>query len=333
MTIMTMKEALNTTLHKMMHQDGNIIVFGEDVVGGSGLNGNKPLGGIFGVTSGLKETFGPNRVFDTPISETSFIGMATGAAMTGLRPVVELMFCDFMGVCFDQIINQAAKARFVSGGINSAPMVIRTTVGAGDGSAAVHSQSLGHLVASIAGLYVAMPSSPKQAASLLQSAILCDDPVIFLEPKGLYGTKEDVPDNLKPTPIGKGRTLMAGSDVTVVAFSTMVNKAENVANELSKHGISIDLIDPQWAAPLDIELILSSVTRTGRLVVVDEGAAHVGLSAEVISQVTQRGFDVMKCAPVAITPPHTPVPYSKKLEDAWMPSENDIEAVIHEILK
>lgn len=333
MTLMTMKNALNLTFHRMMHEDDKIIFFGEDVVGGSGIVGGQSLGGMFGVSAGLRETFGPNRVFDTPISETSFIGMAAGAAMTGLRPVVELMFCDFMGVCFDQIINQAAKARFMSGGLNKVPMVIRATMGAGDGSAAVHSQSLAHLVASIAGLYVAMPATPRDAASLIQTAILCDDPVIFLEHKGLYDFEEDVPDNLPPAPLGKGRLVMAGSDVTVVAFSAMLHKAETVAHRVAKEGIAVDLIDPRWAAPLDLELILASVARTGRLVVVDEGAAHVGLAAEVISQVSRYGFEHLKCAPVAITPPHTPVPYGKNLEQAWLPCENGIEAVLHKIIK
>lgn len=333
MTIMTMQKALNVTLHRMMHEDSSIILFGEDVVGGSGIDGGEALGGMFGVSAGLREAFGTQRVFDTPISEASFIGMATGAAMTGLRPIVELMFCDFMGVCFDQIINQAAKARFMSGGLNTVPMVIRATMGAGDGSAAVHSQSLAHLPASIAGLYVAMPATPSDAVSLLQTAITCDDPVIFLEHKGLYGLEEDVPDNLMPAPLGKGRTVMAGSDVTVVAFSAMVHKAEAVAHRVAKTGITVDLIDPRWAAPLDMDLILASVESTGRLIVVDEGAAHAGLAAEVISQVARHGFHYLKCAPIAVTPPHTPVPYADTLEKAWLPNEDDIEAVIHSIMK
>lgn len=333
MTVMTMQKALNVTLHRMLHEDSSIIFFGEDVVGGSGIDGGQALGGMFGVSAGLRQAFGAGRVFDTPISEASFVGMATGAAMTGLRPIVELMFCDFMGVCFDQIINQAAKARFMSGGINKVPMVIRATMGAGDGSAAVHSQSLGHLPASIAGLYVAMPASARDAASLLQTAIACDDPVIFLEHKGLYDLEEDVPDNLKPAPLGKGRIVMAGSDVTVVAFSAMVHKAEAAAHRMAKSGIAVDLIDPRWAAPLDLDLILASVERTGRLIVVDEGAAHAGLAAEVIAQVARHGFHHLKCAPIAVTPPHTPVPYAENLEKAWLPSEDDIEAVIHGIMK
>ena len=332
MTRISMQKALNMALHKMMHEDNSIVFFGEDVVGGSGLNGTQPLGGIFGVSSGLNDAFGPERVFDTPISETAFIGMATGAAMTGLRPVVELMFCDFMGVCFDQIINQAAKAHFISGGVNKVPMVIRTTMGAGDGSAAVHSQSLAHLVTSIAGLYVAMPATPGDAASMLQAAVKCDSPVVFLEHKALYDFEEDVPDDLLPSPLGKGRTVMAGSDVTLVAFSAMVHEAEAVAHKVAKEGITVDLIDPRWASPLDMDLILASVARTGRLVVVDEGAAHAGLAAEVISQVTQQGFDLLKTAPIAITPPHTPVPYGKSLEAAWLPSRDTIEAVLHKIL-
>ena len=333
MTCMTMQKALNVTLHKVMQADSSIIFFGEDVVGGSGLKGGDALGGMFGVSKGLREAFGAERVFDTPISEASFVGMATGAAMTGLRPIVELMFCDFMGVCFDPILNQAAKARFMSGGKNTVPLVIRATMGAGDGSAAVHSQSLAHLVASIAGLYVAMPATPSDAASLIQTAIACDDPVIFLEHKGLYDLEQDVPDNLKPAPLGKGRIVMAGSDVTVVAFSAMVHKVEAVAHKVAKEGITIDLIDPRWASPLDLELIASSVARTGRLIVVDEGAAHVGLAAEVISQVSRYGFEHLKCAPIAVTPPHTPVPYGLNLEKVWVPSEDDIESAVYTILK
>ncbi len=332
MTVMTMQKSLNVTLHRMMHKDSSIILFGEDVVGGSGLEDGQALGGMFGVSAGLREVFGDRRVFDTPISEASFVGMATGAAMSGLRPIVELMFCDFMGVCFDQIMNQAAKARFMSGGTNKVPMVIRATMGAGDGSAAVHSQSLGHLPASIAGLYVAMPATARDAASLLQAAIACDDPVIFLEHKGLYDLEEDVPDNLMPAPLGKGRIVMAGSDVTIVAFSAMVHKAETVAHKVAKSGITIDLIDPRWASPLDIDLILASVERTGRLIVVDEGAAHAGLAAEVIAQVARHGFHHLHCAPIAVTPPHTPVPYAENLEKAWLPNEDDIEAAIHTII-
>jgi acetoin:2,6-dichlorophenolindophenol oxidoreductase subunit beta len=338
MTQITIQAALNKTLHRMMHDDNTIIFFGEDVVGGSGIVDGKPLGGMFGVSAGLRDAFGPERVFDTPISEASFIGMATGAAMTGMRPIVELMFCDFIGVCFDQIINQAAKVRFLSGGNIAVPMVIRATMGAGDGSAAVHSQSLAHLLTSIAGLHVAMPATPSDAASLLQTAIACNDPVIFLEHKGLYDFQEDVPDNLilapqNSAPLGKGRIVMAGSDVTIVAFSAMLHKAEAVAHKVAKVGITIDLIDPRWAAPLDLELILTSVERTGRLIVVDEGAAHAGLAAEVISQVCRHGFHHLKCAPVAITPPHTPVPYGKNLEQAWLPSEDDIEAQLHIIIQ
>lgn len=333
MTIMSYQQALNATLHTMMHADNSIVIFGEDVVGGSGITGGEQLGGMFGVTNGLREAFGSARIFDTPISETAFIGMATGAAMTGLRPVVELMFCDFMAVCFDQIINQAAKVRFISGGLNSAPMVIRTTMGAGDGSGAVHSQSFAHLVTSIAGLHVALPSGPCDAAALLQTAILCDDPVIFLEHKGLYEMTEDVPDNLSPAPLGKGRVVVAGSDVTIVAFSKMVQVAKSVALEVSKGGISVELIDPRWASPLDLSLILASVERTGRLVVVDEGAAHAGLAAEVISQVIRRGFNHLKGAPVAVTPPHMPVPYAANLEANWLPDENDIEAALHKVMK
>ncbi len=333
MTRMTMEKALNRSLHQMMQTDSSIVFFGEDVVGGSGLEGGEPLGGMFGVSSGLREAFGPQRVFDTPISEAAFIGMATGAAMTGLRPVVELMFCDFMAVCFDQIINQAAKVRFVSGGINKVPMVIRATMGAGDGSAAVHSQSLAHLPTSIAGLHVAMPATPGDAASMLQAAIASNDPVIFLEHKGLYDIEEDVPDNIEPSPIGKGRVVMAGSDITVVAFSAMVHKAQNVAIKLAKRAISVDLIDPRWSAPLDLEIILKSVEHTGRLMVLDEGAAHCGLAAEIISQVTRRGFQYLKEAPVAITPPHTPVPYAENLEEVWLPSEDTVEAVLYSMVK
>ena len=329
MARMTIAEALNHAHHDLMASDPNIILIGEDIAGGRGAAGGghdsvAELGGVFGVTRGLASAFGRDRVIDTPISESAFVGMALGAAMTGLRPIVEVMFCDFIGVCFDQILNQIAKARFLSNGRLKVPLVIRTTMGAGDGSGAMHSQSLHGLLASVPGLVVACPANAADAAGLLKSAVAADHPVILFEHKGLYGFETEVEDNLPPVPLGKGRVVREGSDLTLVATSAMVHKAADACDRLARVGISVDLIDPRTVQPIDSALILTSLKKTGRLMVVDEGAAFAGFADAVVSLVVREAFGDLRAAPLVLTPPHTPVPYGRTAEAAWLPDAGKI---------
>ncbi|TNE64333.1 MAG: alpha-ketoacid dehydrogenase subunit beta [Alphaproteobacteria bacterium] len=330
---MSIRDALNEALFDLMAADPTVVVIGEDIAGGAGLAGGSELGGVFGVTRGLAAEFGKGRVIDTPISEAAFVGMATGAAMTGLKPVVELMFCDFLGVAFDQIMNQAAKARFLSGGRLKLPMVIRTTMGAGDGSGAMHSQSLHGLLLQVPGLYIACPSTPADAAGLLKAALMADEPVVMFEHKGLYGRTGPVQDKLPPVPLGKGRLVHEGDSITIVATGAMVPAAEAAATSLTAEGVLVDLIDPRTIVPLDIELITDSLRKTGRLLVVDEGTAFGGFADALVSTICRHDFCLLKVAPVTLTPPHTPVPYARTCEGAWVPHTAGIVAAALELME
>ena len=328
---MTIAAALNKAHRQLMKADPKIIVIGEDIVGGAGLGG-KELGGVFGVTAGLADDFGKARVIDTPISETAFVGMAVGTAMTGLKPIVEVMFCDFMGVCFDQIFNQAAKARFLSNDRVDMPLVIRTTMGAGDGSGAMHSQTLHGLLASIPGLEVVCPSTPGDAAGLLKSAVASANPVVMLEHKGLYGENAEIDPELPPIPLGKGRIVNEGGDITVVAVSAMVKLCEEAAKKLASRGIGVELIDPRSAQPLDTDIILKSVEKTRRLLVVDEGPLFGGFADQVIAAMATNGYQLLRTAPQKLTPPQTPVPYGRLLEAGWLVDETAVIQKIDEML-
>lgn len=312
---MTIRQALNGALHQTMADDDTIICIGEDIA---------ESGGVFQITEGLVDKFGTARVIDTPISETAFVGMGVGAAMTGLKPIVELMFCDFAGVCFDQIMNQAAKARFLSNGRLKLPLVIRTTMGAGDGSGAMHSASLHSLFASVAGLTVVCPSTPADAAGLLKAAIRSDGPVVFMENKLLYDIEGSVEEGMPEILLGTARTALTGDDITIVAVSAMVRQALAAADTLDKKGISVDVIDPRTVKPLDIGAIIKSVKKTGRLLVVDEGAAFAGFADAVISAVSEQAFGSLQAAPGKLCPPDTPVPYAPAAEHRWLPDSNDI---------
>jgi len=324
----TYAEALGAALRQAMQEDPSVILLGEDIVGGQGLSGSGHLGGAFGVTKGLGGTFGLARVIDTPISESAFTGMALGASMTGLRPVVEIMFNDFVTVCFDPIVNQIAKTRFLSGAKIKTPLVIRTTMGAGDSSGAMHSQSLAHLCASIPGLKVVMPSTPDDAASMLLAAIQSDDPVIFFEHKGLYGVGGNIPNVIKPSPLNKAKVLRGGSDMTIVASGRMVGLAEQAAGAVESDGISCEVIDLRSIAPLDSETIALSVEKTGHLIIVDEGAARFGVASEIAAQVQRRAFGALRSPVQMIASSDTPVPYAPNAEAAYLPSE---EKIIHSI--
>jgi len=325
----TYRQAINEAIASEMRRDHRVIVLGEDNAGGKGAPGEPDAwGGVLGVTKGLLPEFGEDRVLDTPISESAFIGAAVGAAATGLRPVAELMFVDFMGVCFDQIFNQAAKFRYMFGGKAVTPVVIRTMYGGGFRAASQHSQCLYPLFTHIPGLKVVVPSSPYEAKGLMIQAIRDDDPVIFFEHKVLYDVEEDVPDEAYTIPFGEANVTREGRDATVVAFGRMVGFANTAADELKRDGISVTVIDPRTTSPLDSETILDSVSETGRLVVVDEAHPRCSMAADIARLVAEEAFHDLKAPIRTITAPHTPVPFSPALEDIYIPSVAKIKAAV-----
>jgi len=315
----TFQQAINEALAQEMERDPAVVLFGEDVMGGSGGEGQQDAwGGAFGLSKGLHARF-PDRILDTPISESAFIGAAVGAAASGLRPVAELMFVDFMGVCFDQIFNQAAKLRYMFGGKVRVPVVIRTTFGAGMRAAAQHSECLYPLFTHIPGLKVVIPSNPYDAKGLLVRAIRDDDPVIFFENKVLYSMEGDVPEDLYTIPFGEANLVREGGDVTIVAIGRMVGIAEDAARDLSEEGIECEIVDPRTVSPLDDETIFESVAQTGRLVVIDESNPRCSLASDICATVAQACFGDLRSAPRMVTAPHTPVPFSPDLEDVYVP--------------
>ncbi|NMF89723.1 alpha-ketoacid dehydrogenase subunit beta [Aromatoleum petrolei] len=329
----SMREAINEALHLEMARDPSVIVLGEDVSGGAGgTSGQRDAaGGVFGLTKGLLPKFGEHRVIDTPISESAIIGAANGAALAGLRPVAEIMFSDFIGVCFDQILNQAAKFRYMFNGAK-APLVVRMTVGAGRSAAAQHSQSMHALLSAIPGIKVVMPSNAYDAKGLLLQAIRDDDPVIFLEHKMLYNDTCEVPDGDYTIPFGEGVLVREGEHVTVVATGQLVKLATGVVDRLAAEGVRCDLIDPRTTSPLDEELILESVRETGRLVVVDEAPPRCGFAADVAALVAREAFASLRAPVATVTPPHTPVPFAPELEREYLPDAARVERAIRSVL-
>jgi pyruvate/2-oxoglutarate/acetoin dehydrogenase E1 component len=286
----TFQQAINEALAQEMERDETVVIFGEDVAGGMGAPGEDDAwGGVLGVTKGLYGKF-PGRVIDTPISVSAYVGAAAGAAASGLRPVAELMFVDFMGVCLDQIFNQAAKFRYMFGGKAVTPMVIRTMFGAGIRAASQHSQALYPIFTHIPGLKVVVPATPYDAKGLLIQSIRDDDPVIFLEHKVLYALEGDVPEEPYAIPFGEAEIVREGDDVTVVAIGRMVHLAAQAAAELDGDGIGCEIVDPRTTSPLDTETILESVQHTGRLVVVDEANPRCGMAADIVAMVSQEAF-------------------------------------------
>jgi len=325
--------AINEALDQEMARDPTVIVMGEDVVGGTGASGEMDAwGGVLGVTKGLYGKYG-DRIMDTPISESAFVGAAVGAATCGLRPVCELMFIDFMGVCFDQIYNQAAKFRYMFGGKAKTPVVIRTMIGAGFRAAAQHSQCLYPLFTHIPGLKVVVPSSPYEAKGLLIQAIRDDDPVIFCEHKALYSMEGDVPEESYTIPLGEAHVVREGKDVTIVAIARMVNFAIKAADALAKDGVSCEIIDPRTTSPFDEDTILESVENTGRLVIVDEASPRCGMAADIAAMVAQKGFDSLEAPIQMVTPPHTPVPFAGSLEDLYIPNPAKIQAAVRKCME
>jgi len=327
------RQAINEALATEMRRDPRVVLMGEDVAGGMGAAGEDDAwGGPLGVTKGLMLEFGRDRVLDTPISESAFIGAAAGAAATGLRPVAELMFVDFMGVCFDQIFNQAGKFRYMFGGKAVTPMVVRTMYGAGFRAASQHSQCLYPIFTHIPGLKVVIPSSPYEAKGLLIQAIRDDDPVIFFEHKVMYDDEEEVPDEAYTIPFGEANLTREGDDVTIVAIGRMVQFANQVADTLEGDGISCTVIDPRTTSPLDEDTILECVEDTGRLVVVDEASPRCNMASDIAGLVSERAFGALKAPIRRVTPPHTPVPFAAELEDMYIPSPAAIEQAVRDVM-
>jgi acetoin:2,6-dichlorophenolindophenol oxidoreductase subunit beta len=312
----TFLESINATLARAMRADDRVIVLGEDVA----------EGGPYGGTAGLVEEFGAARVLNTPISEGAVCGVAIGAAQAGLRPVIEIMFIDFVTLALDQLVNQAAKAYFMSGGQLAVPMVLRTQGGAGSRSGAQHSQSLEAWLTHVPGLKVVMPSCAADAAGLLESAIADPGPVVFVENNALYFRREPAAAHSQPVPIGSARTMRTGSDLTIVATSRMVGEAVRAANRLATIGIEAEVIDPRTLVPLDIDALTASVRRTGRAVVAHEAVAVGGFGAELAARLADAAFDCLEAPIQRVGAPFAPVPVSPPLEDAYRPGADQILA-------
>ena len=308
----TYAQAINEAIRECMLKDERVVLLGEDI---------GCYGGVFQVTAGLQTEFGPERVVDTPISEAGFVGASVGAALTGMRPVTEIMFIDFTTCCMDMIINQMAKMSYMFGGRGKVPMVLRTNIGAGRGTAAQHSQSFHSIFMHIPGLYVVAPSTPYDAKGLMVEAIKNDNPVIFVEHKKLYIEKGDVPEESYSIPFGQADIKREGSDVTIVATHAMVQRSLNVAEEMAREGIEVEVVDPRTLVPLDKETIINSVKKTGRLVVADEGHQTCGAASEIAAMVAEEAVFYLKAPIKRVTSPNTPVPFSPPLEQAFIPDE------------
>ncbi|WP_339995739.1 alpha-ketoacid dehydrogenase subunit beta [Priestia aryabhattai] len=332
---LSMSEAINEAMKLAMRKDENVILLGEDVAGGAEidhLQDDEAWGGVLGVTKGLVQEFGRERILDTPISEAAYIGAAMGAAATGLRPVAELMFNDFIGCCLDQVLNQGAKFRYMFGGKAEVPVTIRTTHGAGFRAAAQHSQSLYALFTSIPGIKVVVPSTPYDAKGLLLAAIEDNDPVIFFEDKTLYNMKGEVPEGYYTIPLGKADVKREGTDLTIVAIGKQVNTTLTAAEQLSHKGIDVEVVDPRSLSPFDEETILSSVEKTNRLIVIDEANPRCSIATDIAALVADKGFDMLDAPIKRITAPHTPVPFSPPLEDIYLPTPQKVIEVVSELL-
>ena len=314
--------AITEAMREEMARDDNVFLIGEDV---------DLFGGVYKLSAGLVEEFGARRVRGTPISEAAFCGLATGAAMAGLRPIVEIMYFDFVMVAMDQVANQMAKISYMSGGQVRVPMVVRGQFGSGTAEAAQHSQHLESWFCHTPGVKVVMPSNAYDAKGLLKSAIRDDDPVIYLENRVLYYKEEDVPDGEWIVPLGKAAVKRRGTDVTVVALSDAVNKSLAAAEALEGK-VSVEVIDPRSLAPLDLDTILESVGETGRLLVVHEAPTRGGFGAEIVRLVVEEGFDLLDAEPVVLGARHVPVPFSHVLETAYVPQVGDIEAAIRRMV-
>ncbi len=322
-------QAINEAIRIAMETDPDVILLGEDVAGGGRREGDDvdEMGGVLGTTRGLVKAF-PDRVLDTPISEMAIIGTAVGAAATGLRPVAELMFIDFLGTCLDPLLNQAAKLRYMFGGKVRIPLTVRTVSGAGMQAAAQHSQSLYWMTAGIPGLKTVIPSNPADAKGLLLAAIRDDNPVIFCEAKLVLGVKGEVPEGDYEVPIGKAKLVREGGDVSLIGFGGTLPICTAAAKQLADEGIEADVLDLRSLQPLDEEAILETLAKTGRVVVVDESTPRSSVASDVAALCVDQGFDFLQTPVKRVTAPHCPVPFSRPLEQAYLPSPAKvIEAV------
>ncbi len=321
--MLSMVEALNEALREEMERDERVIVMGEDVA---------VLGGIYRVTKGLLERFGPERVIDTPISEEGFVGAAIGAALTGLRPVVEIMYADFLANCMNQIVNFAAKMRYMSGGQLKVPIVVRAMVGHGRGHGGDHSQVPITWFLNIPGLKLVAPSTPRDAKGLLKASIRDEAPILFFEPYILYRVRGPVPEGEYLTPLGKADVKRRGSDATIVAVSAMVPRALEAAERLSGDGVEVEVVDPMTVKPMDWETIMDSVRRTNRLVVVEYSPKTGGVGAEIAARVMEEAFDYLDAPVVRVAAPDVPVPVSPALGKLTVPTVEDIIGAVRGIL-
>jgi pyruvate/2-oxoglutarate/acetoin dehydrogenase E1 component len=323
MTIKTVREALNEAFFEEMRRDPTVIVMGCDV----GVKGNP-----FGITLDLYKEFGLDRVIDTPISEPSFTGIGVGAAITGLRPVVEIMFCDWVTLAMDQIVNMAAKMRYMFGGKLEMPLVVRVPIGAGGGQAAQHSQSLEAWFNHVPGLKIVAPSTPADFKGLLKASIRDDNPVIFLENKRTYAVKGEVPEGEYLVEIGKAAVPRSGDDLTIVSYSSMVDMCLKAADIAADKGISCEVIDLRTLLPLDYDCVMRSVEKTGRLIVAHEASRRGGIGSDIVAEVIDRGFDLLDAPPIRIGAKNIPIAYNAILEDATLPSIQDIVDAIDLVL-
>ena len=319
----TIREAINETLREEMQRDPTIIMMGEDI----GV-----AGGVFKVTAGLLQEFGPGRVYDTPIAEAGIMGLAVGAAITGLRPIVEIMFSDFTTLASDQLVNQAAKLRYMTGGQTKVPLVVRTAMSASRRAAAQHSQSLHAWYCHIPGLKVVMPSTPADAKGLLRAAIRDDNPVVFLEDKMTYNQKGPIPAGDYVVPLGQARIHRVGHHATLVCTSSMLYPCLEAADALHQAGIEVEVIDPRSLVPLDTETLVTSAVKTGHMLVVDEGYQNYGVTAEIAARVTEAAFDYLDEPVRRLGGADVPVPFAPSLEDLTIPNAERIIAIVKEML-
>ena len=327
MAVVNVREALNQAFMEEMRIDPTVVVLGCDI---------GARGGPFGITQGLMNKFGKNRVIDTPISESSFVGAGVGAAATGLRPVVEVLYSDWITLGMDQLVNMAAKMRYMFGGKVSIPMVVRAPFGMGGGVAAQHSQSFEAWFNHVPGFKIVAPIEPYDVKGMLKTAIRDDNPVIFFEHKRSYGLKGEIPDGPEgenyTVPFGKAVVRRPGTDVTIVAYSMMAVRAKTAASELEKQGISCEVIDLISLLPLDYETVMNSIAKTGRVVVCQEANLRGGLASDIVAEIIDRGFDLLDAPPVRLGGLNVPTPYNKGLEDLCIPNENKIIDAVNTVL-
>ncbi len=322
--ILTYRQAVAEAMAEEMARDERVFLMGEDV---------GKHGGAFAASKGLFDEFGPGRVKDTPISESIIVGAGVGAALTGMRPIVEIMYIDFIGMALDSVVNQAAKVKYMFGGHARVPLTIRTAFGAGRGNAAQHSQSLETWLTLIPGLIVVMPSTPYDAKGLLKSAIRNDNPVVVIENKLLYGESGEVPEDDYLVPIGKAAVRREGNDLTMIATSRMCKFAEGAASKLADEGIQVELIDPRTLKPLDMETISASIAKTHRVVVVNEGHNTGGFSNEISSKIMDKCFYDLDAPVFRVAAEDVPIPYNSILENEVIPAEKDILAAVHKVME